>query len=47
MILSHLSLPRVMQPQPGNRQFIAPLVANRRPAVAPRQPELPLTKGSN
>ena len=44
MILSYLSRPRVWQPAPGNRQFIAPLVANRRQAVAPRQPELPLEK---
>lgn len=42
MLLSHLSRPRVWQPAPGNRQFIAPLTSNRRPAIAPRQPELPL-----
>lgn len=42
MLLSHLSKPRVWHPAPGNRQFIAPLVANRRPPVAPKQPELPL-----
>jgi len=33
LILHHLSPPRIMRPQPGNRQFIAPLAAYRRPAV--------------
>lgn len=39
MILSHLSRPRVWQPAPGNRQFIAPLTSNRRPAIVQRPSE--------
>ena len=39
VLLSHLSRPRVWQPAPGNRQFIAPLVANRRPAIVQRLSE--------
>ena len=46
MILSHLSQPRIMHPQPGNRQFITPLVGNRRPPVMQREAQ-PFTKGSN
>jgi hypothetical protein len=38
LILHHLSPPRIMRPQPGNRQFIAPLSAYRRPAIMPKQP---------
>ena len=34
--LHHLSAPRIMRPQPGNRQFIAPLAAYRRPAIMPK-----------
>jgi hypothetical protein len=37
LILHHLSAPRIMRPQPGNRQFIAPLAAYRRPAIMPKQ----------
>jgi hypothetical protein len=42
MILNHLSRPRVWNPAPGNRQFIAPLTSFRRPPIAPREPQLPL-----
>ena len=33
MILHHLSQPRIMRSQPGNRTYTAPLAAYRRPAV--------------
>lgn len=42
MLIHHLSQPRVMSPMTGHQRFIAPLTSYRRPAIAPREPQLPL-----
>ena len=44
MILHHLSQLRIRQPMTGHRAWLAPLTTDRRPPVAPKQPELLLER---
>lgn len=42
MLVHHLPMTYAARPMQGHRAYITPLVHNRRPAIAPREPELPL-----